>query len=184
MADLLGDAAWANSRLRELLAERERLAGAGVVSGEPPQIDAKTALACRRQTEKVLAQGDAAERKRLVRTWVQEMKQAPGRLEVEITYRIPEPVMNGVVAGKCYVAIHNALASVLVRRWQLPRQGDGDRGRRRRHEGVGNAVTRVTRAEAVGSRATRSQTGDGRLAARHHRERHETAGGWNPVSTK
>jgi len=93
MADLLGDAAWANSRLGELLAERERLAGARVVSGEPPQIDAKTALACRRQTEKVLAQGDAAERKRLVRTWVQEMKQAPGRLEVEITYRIPEPVL-------------------------------------------------------------------------------------------
>jgi len=28
-----------------------------------------------------------------------------------------------LVAGACYVAIHNALASVLVRRWQLPRQG-------------------------------------------------------------
>ncbi len=28
-----------------------------------------------------------------------------------------------MVAGACYVAIHNALASILVRRWQLPRQG-------------------------------------------------------------
>ena len=28
-----------------------------------------------------------------------------------------------MVAGACYVAIHNALSSVLVRRWQLPRQG-------------------------------------------------------------
>jgi len=27
------------------------------------------------------------------------MKLAPERLEVEITYRIPEPVMNGLVAG-------------------------------------------------------------------------------------
>ncbi len=28
-----------------------------------------------------------------------------------------------LVAGACYVAIHNALAGVLVRQWQLPRQG-------------------------------------------------------------
>jgi len=46
-----------------------------------------------------LAQGEPGERKRLLRTWVQEMKLAPDRLEVEITYRIPEPIMNGVVAG-------------------------------------------------------------------------------------
>ena len=98
----LGDAAWANSRLGELQAEREALAGASAVAGQPPQIDAKTALAYRRQTEEVLAQGDPAERKRILRTWVQEMKLAPGRLEVEITYRIPEPVMNGVVAGACW----------------------------------------------------------------------------------
>jgi len=28
-----------------------------------------------------------------------------------------------LVAGACYVAMHNALEGVLVRRWQLPRQG-------------------------------------------------------------
>jgi len=102
--DGLGDAAWANQRLRELLAEREALPSATTAPGEPPRIDVETALAYRRQTEKVLAQGEPGERKRLLRTWVQEMKLAPERLEVEITYRIPEPIMNGMVAGAGFVA--------------------------------------------------------------------------------
>ena len=51
------------------------------------------------------------------------MKLAPERLEVEVTYRIPEPIVNSVVAGACYVAMHNALAAVLVRRWRLPLNG-------------------------------------------------------------
>ena len=42
--------------------------------------------------------------KRVVRTCVQEMKLAPESLEVEITYRLPEPVMNGLVAGACFVS--------------------------------------------------------------------------------
>ena len=29
----------------------------------------------------------------------------------------------GLVAGACYVTIHNALATWLTRRWALPRQG-------------------------------------------------------------
>jgi hypothetical protein len=72
---------------------------AAVVTGEPPQIDQETALAYRRQTEKVLAQGSPAERKQIVRTWVADMKLAPERLEVKMSYRIPEPVMHSVVAG-------------------------------------------------------------------------------------
>lgn len=47
----------------------------------------------------------------------------PERLEVEMTYRIPEPAMHSVVAGACYAAMHNALAAVLVMRWRLPRNG-------------------------------------------------------------
>ena len=31
------------------------------------------------------------ERKQIIRTWMSEMKLAPERLEVEMTYRIPEP---------------------------------------------------------------------------------------------
>jgi hypothetical protein len=41
----------------------------------------------------------AQEKKQLLRKWVAEMKLAPERLEVEITYRLPEPVMNTKVAG-------------------------------------------------------------------------------------
>jgi hypothetical protein len=97
--DGLSDAAWANGRLRELTAERNALADACETSGEPPQIDAKVALAYRLQMQRSLREGEPAERKRVVRGCVQEMKLAPDSLEVEITYRLPEPVMNGVVAG-------------------------------------------------------------------------------------
>ena len=96
--DGLEDAAWANGRLQQLLADRKELEEAARRVGEPPQIDADTALSYRRQTGKVLAQGDPAERKDIIRKWVDGIKLAPARYEVEISYRIPEPVMNAVVA--------------------------------------------------------------------------------------
>jgi hypothetical protein len=109
--DGLVETAWANGWLRELKAEREALAAAAQVSGNPPQIDDKTALAYLLDLERVLKQGDVAERKRVVRTCVQEMKLAPDSLEVEITYRLPEPVMNGLVAGACWEAIQTSWQS-------------------------------------------------------------------------
>ena len=56
-------------------------------------------MAYRRQTEKVMASGYAADRKRLMRAWVNEIKLDPESLEVKISYRLPEAVMKGVVAG-------------------------------------------------------------------------------------
>jgi len=53
----------------------------------------------REQVGRVFASGKPVEKKLLLRKWVGEMKLAPERLEVEITYRVPEPVMNSVVAG-------------------------------------------------------------------------------------
>ena len=97
--DGLCDAGWANARLGELLAERKALEGKSAVQTEPPQIDVKTALAYRRLTEKVLGQGIPAERKKLLRGWVQDVKLVPEGLEVDIIYRLPESVMKGVVAG-------------------------------------------------------------------------------------
>lgn len=35
----------------------------------------------------------------MVRTWAQEVKLEPDQLEVEITYRVPAPFMNRMVAG-------------------------------------------------------------------------------------
>ena len=101
--DGLADTETANARLEALAKEREKLLGATVATDKPPQIDPETALAYRRQTEKVLAQGSPAEQKQIVRTWVADIKLAPERLEVEMTYRIPEPVMHSVVAGACFV---------------------------------------------------------------------------------
>ena len=94
----LDDASWANARLRELLAKRDALSRAHD-SAEPPQLDAETVMAYRRQTEKVIASGHAADRKRLMRAWVNEIKLDPESLEVKISYRLPEAVMKGVVAG-------------------------------------------------------------------------------------
>jgi hypothetical protein len=97
--DGLSDAVWANARLGELQAERTALVKAAAATGEPPQVDIETALAHRRNLDRVLAQATPQERKRFVRTWVDEIKLAPEQREVVMTYRIPEPVMNVVVAG-------------------------------------------------------------------------------------
>ena len=97
--DGLSDAAWANRRLKALLQERESLLDKAVVGGEAPQIDLRAASEYRRRMEKTLRQGEMVERKRLLRTWVSEIKLAPEQQQVEMTFRIPEPIMNGVVAG-------------------------------------------------------------------------------------
>jgi hypothetical protein len=96
--DGLSDARWTNERPGGLQAERTRIGERAAKMGEAPQIDAKAALAYRTDLRRVLAQGGIAERNRIVRSWVQELKLAPERLTVDIAYRIPEPVMNCVVA--------------------------------------------------------------------------------------
>ena len=96
--DGFSDASWANARLRELLVKRDALTGS-VDRAEPPQLEAQTVMAYRRQTEKVMASGHAADRKRLMRAWVGDIKLDPELLEVKISYRLPEGVMKGVVAG-------------------------------------------------------------------------------------
>ena len=111
--DGLSDAAWANARLKALLQEREALLAKAVVVGESPQIDIQAASRYRRRTEKVLSEGRVVDQKRLLRTWVSEVKLAPEQQQVEMTYRIPEPIMNGVVAG----AGSAALEKMPTRRW-------------------------------------------------------------------
>jgi hypothetical protein len=125
--DGLGDAAWATGRLQELVAERERLAPSltsltslnsqptladspGLTSRsslnsppiqnhEAPRIDAAAARAYRRETERILTHGDPAEKKSILRAWVNEVRLAPESLSVETTYRIPDPIAHCVVAG-------------------------------------------------------------------------------------
>ncbi len=45
-----------------------------------------------RSTRKLLAAGRPEESKALIRHWVRDIKLAPERLEVEITYKVPEHV--------------------------------------------------------------------------------------------
>ena len=98
--DGLSDAEWTNSRLKELMAERDRLSERTVSTGSAPQIDAKTAMAYRRQAEKVLSVGSNAERKQFLKTWVDKITIAPEELEVEITYKLPEPLVLSMGAGR------------------------------------------------------------------------------------
>jgi hypothetical protein len=97
--DGLNDASWANTRLRELHTEKESLVMGSRKASGPPQLDAGTAMDYRRQADKLLRQGGQAERKQLLRTLVGEVKLMPEDLEVSISYRLPEAIMNGLVAG-------------------------------------------------------------------------------------
>ena len=90
----------AKVRRRKLHVERKTPAAAVTAVGQPPRIDAETVLRYGRQTEKLFSQGEPAERKRLLRTWVQGITLVPEELEVKINYRVPESVMNGLVAGE------------------------------------------------------------------------------------
>jgi site-specific DNA recombinase len=97
--DGLPDSEWAYTRMRELMEEKSALESQPKATGKAPQVDAATALAYRRQTEKVLAQGTNAERKQIIRTWVDKITLAPDTLEVQINYRVPEPLVLRVGAG-------------------------------------------------------------------------------------
>ena len=79
------DASWANARLRELVAERE----ARTARLDCPQLDSTTVMAYRRQTEKLLASVEPAERKRLIDAWVHNLELEPEKLAVRISYRLP-----------------------------------------------------------------------------------------------
>jgi hypothetical protein len=96
----LNDANWANTRLRELTTQREALVAASRKASGPPQIDAATAIEYRRQAEKLFCHGDQAARKQLLRALVTKVEVMPANLEVTISYRLPEAVMNGLVAGE------------------------------------------------------------------------------------
>ena len=63
----LPDCDGAFTRMRELATERAALCEQTIMFDEPPQIDAKTAVVYRSQTNKILAMGTSAEKKPLIR---------------------------------------------------------------------------------------------------------------------
>ena len=85
------------------------------VSRQPSRVAGETqCLPCRYTRcptggdHKLLEHATPAEMKELVQTCVEDMRLAPERLEVGITYPIPEPVVNELVTGACSKNIQGA----------------------------------------------------------------------------
>ena len=97
--DGLADTAWANARLRELVKEQQSLSASATVQENAPQIDLQTAMVYRGDAMRVIAHGTNAEKKRLLSAWIDKIQLAPETLEVDIRYKIPEPVVDRVGAG-------------------------------------------------------------------------------------
>ena len=109
--DGLPDGEWAYSRMRELMVERDALSQQVMVTGEAPQIDVKTAMAYRVQADKIMMAGSYVEKKRLLSAWIDKIQLAPETLEVDIRYKIPEPVVDRVGAGARFEAFNKQLLS-------------------------------------------------------------------------
>ena len=98
--DGLADTVWANDRLGQLEEEKGRLERLTGVPSKPPQLDRETVERYLGELRRLLEVAKPAERKKLIRTLVQEVRLAPEKREVVITYRLPEPVfMQARVAG-------------------------------------------------------------------------------------
>ena len=63
------------------------------------RIDVATAMAYWRDLPKFLNYATNAEKKQLIRAWVEDIRLTPEQREVAITYRVPEPVVNSLVTG-------------------------------------------------------------------------------------
>jgi hypothetical protein len=128
--DGLADASWANSRLEELRVERAALEAEGPPLKKPPRLDAKAVAEYTGNLRSLLEHARGPEGKELIRLMVEKVKLDPEERAVEIVYRAPELVMNGVVAGALSVAIHNILGDRLkkvipIRRTRRHRAPDG-----------------------------------------------------------
>jgi hypothetical protein len=95
----LDDVKWANERLRELRQEHDHLSKALAKPGQPVQVDSKKAMEYRADLARVFRDAKPEERKQYVRAWVEKITLFPDRRELEIRYRVPEPVLNNHSAG-------------------------------------------------------------------------------------
>ena len=68
-------------------------------------------------------EGATEEKKKLLRIWMQEIQLAPESLQITMTYRLPELVMNRLVAGAHFGAIHDKFRSRFQRHITLPLNG-------------------------------------------------------------
>lgn len=76
-----------------------------------------------KELPRLLKHATPSEKKELVRARVEDMRLAPGQLDVAITYRVPEPVVNELLAGARYEAIQDLASEWFLSKWELPRNG-------------------------------------------------------------
>jgi len=74
-------------------AQRDEPAKLAATVTNPPQVDARAALAYRERLEETLRRSAPATKRALLRECVQEMKLLPEDLEVVIDYALPAPIM-------------------------------------------------------------------------------------------
>jgi hypothetical protein len=77
----------------------QKLSAVVTQSDGPPQLSTSEAMACRREIDKLFEHGTMVEKKQLLRTYVEQIRLTPERLQIEVTYRVPEHFMNHMVAG-------------------------------------------------------------------------------------
>ncbi len=107
--DGMPDTEWGYTRMQELMEEKRTLEEATVVRSQPPQIDVETALSYRKQIERLLAKSDPSEARQVLKTGGEGIELFRDTLEVEITYRIPEPVVNSSKTGPRSHCMHQWL---------------------------------------------------------------------------
>lgn len=107
--DGLADTTWANGRLRELQLEKQQAEAPQEVARSIPTLATEEVRAYQRDTERLIAAGSAADLKKLVRKCVSGIKLAPDTLTVEIQYKVPEPVVNGLVARRGFEPLTSRL---------------------------------------------------------------------------
>lgn len=117
------DIGYFNQRLTELQAEKQRLLMSKLPITEPPQAIPRLAKRYLEEFDRTFASGDWEGQKRLVRLSVDYIKPAPDDLNVEITYKLPEPIMKTDLAGALYDYMHQKLSGYLVRWKDLKRRG-------------------------------------------------------------
>ncbi|MHB0937016.1 MAG: hypothetical protein ACYC6A_11565 [Armatimonadota bacterium] len=89
----LDDITWANAEMQRLRAEKEALEKVSVLTGKPPQLDVKAAMAYREQIEHLHEQDDPATKRAIIRDCVSEVSVYPELLEAEADYRFPLPLI-------------------------------------------------------------------------------------------
>lgn len=96
----------------------------------PPKVDIDTVSKYLKDLQRVLKAGQPENLKKLIRLCVQKIRMAPEDQEVTITYRVPEPFVNNLVAGARYSPLWQHLGSKIVKTWIPPQKGRHPRQQR------------------------------------------------------